>query len=75
MKYIAIDDLQRIVKDVTLQGGVKHRCIDCTKIHELKKTEDIVHCNECRRRFTEGCPFYMMMMGTTDNFFCAEGRS
>ena len=75
MKYIAVDDLQRIARDLKLANGAKHRCIDSTQIYELPKTEDIVHCNECRRRHTEGCPFYMMMMGTTDNFFCAEGRS
>ena len=36
---IAVYELENHVKDVILQNGAKHRCIDATIISELPKTE------------------------------------
>ena len=46
MQLISIDNLESISKDVTLQNGAKHRCIDATQIHELPKV-DLIRCKDC----------------------------
>ena len=39
MKYVSINDLESLAKDLTLLHGVKHRCIDATQIYELPTYE------------------------------------
>ncbi len=39
MRLIDADALMKLAKDVTLENGVKHRCIDATMIHELPTIE------------------------------------
>lgn len=35
-KLVYIDDILANAKDVTLEGGAKHRCFDVTLLHELE---------------------------------------
>ena len=44
---IDVDELKSHAKDVILQNGAKHRCIDATIISELPKQE-IVRCKDCK---------------------------
>ena len=48
MKLIDADILKSHAKDVTLQNGAKHRCIDSTIICELPKIE-LVQCKDCEK--------------------------
>lgn len=76
MKLIDTDILKSHAKDVTLQNGAKHRCIDSTIICELPKVE-IVRCKDCKRRGTYDCPVYVGgdgMYSEPDDWFCADGE-
>ncbi len=35
-----------LAKDVTLEGGAKHRCIDASQIHELPSAQQWIPCSE-----------------------------
>ena len=39
------------------------------KFFEVSK---IVRCKDCQKRFANGCQFYMSMIETKDDFFCAD---
>ena len=43
-------------------------------IKMLKDQSQIVRCGECRKRFAGECKFYMSMIETKDDFFCADGE-
>ena len=80
MKFISIDDLESIAKDVTLANGIaKHRCIDATQINELPSVE-IVRCKDCKFRdeTTEDCANIDSVCyrnGFSDgNWYCADGK-
>ena len=78
MKLIAIDDLKSITKDVTLENGVKHRCIDATQIHELPKVE-LVRCKECKHKESMmWCPINNAMhlvVKHNPDWFCASAEA
>lgn len=45
---ISRQDVLALAKDVTLQNGCKHRCIDATMIHELPPAEQVIRCKDCK---------------------------
>ena len=73
MKLIDADILKSHEKDVILQNGAKHRCIDSTIICELPKIE-IVRCKDCKHRGTWKCWQYFLGHRTEDDWFCADGE-
>lgn len=66
-------DVLALAKDVTLEGGAKHRCIDATMIHELPSAEreyDVDEwCHDCKEYDTEKhcCPRFNRVIRTTLN--------
>ena len=72
MKYIAIDQLQSIAKDITLKNGAKHTCIDATQIHELPSI-NIVMCKDCKNynSLMEECRNGWMC---APDFYCGEAE-
>ena len=68
-----------LAKDVVLQGGCKHRCIDATMIYELPSAEpEIIHCRDCawwRKnpvRIVNRCAIFDT--DTSMTFYCKHGR-
>lgn len=70
MKLIAEEALLSIAKDVTLENGAKHRCIDATQLHELPKT-NIVNCPGCV--YKKAC--IHTMNGVDPDGFCKWGET
>lgn len=66
-------DVLALAKDVTLDGGAKHRCIDATMIHELPSAEREYAvdewCHDCKEYDTEKhcCPRFNRVIRTTLN--------
>lgn len=84
MKLIDADILKSHAKDVTLQNGAKHRCIDSTIICELPKVE-IVRCKDCRfgyiskfappeKRDIWCCAENHILATVKPDFFCADAE-
>ena len=79
MQYIAIEDLERIAKDVTLENGAKHRCIDATQIYELPKV-DLIRCKDCIYfgapviGYTFGDCKYRNWYPTAESDFCSRAK-
>ena len=77
MQLISIDNLESISKDVTLQNGAKHRCIDATQIYELPKME-LVRCKDCaewhRISITKdgNCYDHMIERRTKEDDYCSH---
>ena len=78
MLLIDVDELKSRAKDVILQNGAKHRCIDATIISELPKTE-LVRCKDCCN-YDNGKCYNKIEHPTKDisyvdpDWFCADGK-
>jgi len=62
-----------LAKDVLLEGGAKHRCIDATKIHEIPSAEpEIIRCKDCKRYGRDNCFMKIQMLWELEpNDFCS----
>lgn len=46
---ISRQDVLALAKDRVFEGGIKHRCIDATQIHELPSVQPEQHfCRDCK---------------------------
>ena len=80
---ISRQDVLALAKDVTLQNGCKHRCIDASMIHELPSAEsEIIRCKDCKhyRTFEDGISVSWCDLGHSreidiyDEWFCADAK-
>lgn len=46
----------------------------CVKVEAESPERALQTCKDCKKRFTKECRFYMAMIETSDDFFCADGK-
>ena len=73
---ITMLELRNIFKAIE-KGMITHisYCEDISPYkHRSFEISKVVRCENCKKRFSTGCKFYMMMCETNDDFFCADGE-
>ena len=49
--------------------------VDAKGEYESHDIRIVTLCKDCQKRFANGCRFYMSMIETKDDFFCADGEA
>lgn len=74
-EYINRQAVLSLAKDVTLEGGAKHRCVDATEICLLPSADvvEVVRCNDCKH----ADEYYHCIFSTIwndKNHYCGKGE-
>ena len=74
-EYINRQAVLSLAKDVTLEGGAKHRCVDATEIRLLPSADvvEVVRCNDCKH----ADEYYHCIFSTIwndKNHYCRQGE-
>lgn len=41
---------------------------------QLFPVRELIRYKDCGKRYANGCPFFMSMLGTKDDFFCGDAK-
>ena len=74
-EYINRQAVLSLAKDVTLEGGAKHRCVDATEIRLLPSADvvEVVRCKDCKH----ADEYYHCIFSTIwndKNHYCGKGE-